>query len=82
MKTRKGGGSESKKALNCCKQGRQTANENVAGTLSKDVSPATRPVNANPRAWPPRSVAESIGSSLTEAKFTFSHIIPAPRNAY
>jgi len=35
MKTRKVGGSGSKKALNYGKQGRQTANENIAGTQYK-----------------------------------------------
>jgi len=53
------------KALNYCKQGGKTVNENVAGKRYK--APATTAINANLHAWPLQTAADSIGSSLTLA---------------
>ena len=49
--TKKGGGSGNKKALSYGKQGRQTANENVAGTQSKG------PCNKADKCKPPHMAA-------------------------
>ena len=65
MKMRRGGGSESKKALNYSKQGRKTVN-NKTWLECNTKAPAATPKKCKPpHAWLPQTSADIIGSSLT-----------------
>jgi len=69
MKTRKGGVSGSKKALNYDKQGRQAANANVAGTQNND------PCNKVRKFEPPMHDCRwQHWLEFNLASITFSHI--------